>query len=68
MRIKDKVEKDKVDFAELESGDCFRDCDGELMIKTDWEQDAVSLEDGQVFSNWCGRAVTPVNAEVHIIN
>lgn len=68
MRILENNEKNKVDFAELDAGDCFRDCDGELMIKTDWEQDAVSLEDGQVFGNFCGKEVTPVNAEVRVID
>lgn len=65
MRVKDK---DKVDFAELKTGDCFINYDGSLMFKTNYKQSAVDLRDGCLYSGLCGGQVTPVNAEVHIVN
>ena len=57
--------KNIVDFAELEPGDCFR-WEGSLLIKTDYKQDAVDLKNGSVYVDMCGDQVTPVNAEVKI--
>ncbi len=68
MKVKDKVQKDKVDFADLAEGDCFKDDDGDICIKTDWEQDSVDLVTGAVYAGQCGHKVTPVNAEVRIID
>ena len=68
MKVLENNEKNTVDFAELEPGDCFRDEDGDLLIKTDCEQDAVQLSNGIVYGGLCGDMVTPVNAEVQIIN
>ncbi len=67
MRVRENNEKNKVDFADLGEGDCFRYC-GELWIKTDYEQDGVCLVDGNVHEDMCGDMVTPVNAEVQIID
>ena len=57
-----------VDFETLETGDCFIDEDGDLMIKLDTEQDAATLDNGVVYSEQCGKQVTRANAEVHIID
>ena len=67
MRVKENNEKNTVDFAELEAGDCFR-YGGKLWIKTNYAQDAVRLCDGTVYSDMCEDIVTPVNAEVQIID
>ncbi len=67
MRVRKNNEKNTVDFAELEPGDCFRD-KGKLWIKTDYKQDGVCLNDGEIRSEFCGDMVTPVNAEVQIID
>jgi hypothetical protein len=67
MRVKENNKENKVDFATLESGDCFRYC-GELLIKTDGNQCATSLEDGGEWDEMCGEMVTLVNAEVQIID
>lgn len=56
----------KKNFADLEPGDCFR-YENTICIKAEFEQDAIVLDSGEVWSNMCGNMVTPVNAEVHII-
>jgi len=67
MRIKD-AKKETVDYKELEVGDCFR-WEDSLLIKTDCGQDAVDLADGSVYSNMCEEEdITPVNAEIQIID
>ena len=68
MKVIEKKENNKVDFADLNVGDCFKDDDGDIMIKTDWEQEAVHLATGIVYINQCERMITPVNAEVQIID
>lgn len=68
MRILEGNKKKTVDFEELKSGDCFRDAEGDLMMKIDIDQDAVELSNGVVYGGLCGDQVTPVNAEVHIID
>jgi len=60
-------EKNTVDFAKLKPGDCFR-YEGVLCIKTEFEQDAIVLDSGEVWSNMCGNNVIPINAEVYIID
>lgn len=65
MKVKNKIEKN-VNFVDLDAGDCFR-WKGGLYIKTDWEQ-AVYLNDGMIITNTCGNMVTPVNAEVQIVD
>lgn len=67
MKVRDKAEQEKVDYTGLRPGDCFR-YDGETCIKTRFEQDAVVLNTGEVWSDMCGNMVTPVNAEVQIID
>lgn len=67
MRIKENNEENTVDFAELESGECFR-YQRDLWVKTDYEQDAVCLQDGNVRADMCGEQITPINAEVQIID
>jgi len=67
MKVVRKNEKKKVNFADLNKGDCFEWVNS-VLIKTDYEQDAVDLVDGTVYSGICGEDVYPVNAEVHIID
>ena len=66
MKVLENNEKNTVDFADLEPGDCFR-VRGDLWIITDYEQDGVCLSNGEARSEFCGDMVTPVNAEVRII-
>ena len=68
MKIVKNNEKGEVNFAELKVGDCFKDDDGDLMMKLDKQQKAVDLSDGCVYGNYCGDMVIPVNAEIHIID
>ena len=67
MRILENNEKNTVDFADLDPGDCFRWA-GDLYVKADYEQDATGLLDGSALSEMCGEQVTPVNAEIQIID
>ena len=67
MKVRENNEKNTVDFAELEPGDCFR-WKGNLYVKSDCEQDAVGLEDGWTLADMCGEQVISVNAEVQIID
>jgi len=67
MRVIKGTEKSTVDFVTLKPGDCFEKW-GELYIKSQAEQQATGLENGEARVNMCGVYVTPVNAEVQIIN
>ena len=67
MRVKENNKKNTVDYADLAAGDCFR-YKGDLLIKADYEQDAVCLTDGVAYNGMCGKIVIPVNAEVQIID
>ena len=67
MKVLENNEKNTVDYAELEPGDCFRHRD-KLWMKVDYDQDGVCLEDGELRCEFCGDMVTPVNAEVQIID
>ena len=67
MRIKENNEKNTIDYEKLNAGDCFR-FENEICVKSDFEQDAIRLVDGQMLSDMCGEMVTPVNAEVQIID
>lgn len=67
MRVKENNERNLVSFSKLKQGDCFR-WSNSILIKTDVEQDAVDLADGVVYSNMCDDMVTPINAEVQIID
>lgn len=67
MKVLENNEKNTVDFAELEPGDCFR-WDGNLYVKSQFEQDAIGLVDGYAMEGMCGSQVQPVNAEVQIID
>ena len=67
MKILENNEKNTVDFADLDPGDCFR-WDGGLYVKSNCDQEAVSLVDGYALSEMCGEQVQPVNAEVQIID
>ena len=64
MRIN---EKNTVDYGDLNAGDCFKAW-GKLYIKSAFEQGATALKDGEARCNMCGIQVTPVNAEVQIID
>lgn len=71
MKIKENNEGNTVDFTKLDPGDCFRYTYGEksdLYIKSDHSQDATRLSDGHMLINMYGDMVTPVNAEVQIID
>lgn len=67
MRINENNEENTVDFANLSAGDCFRYY-GDLCVKSEVEQEAVGLKTGKGFANMCGEQVTPVNAEIRIID
>lgn len=67
MKVKENNEKNTVDYEKLEPGDCFR-FEDELFIKSDYDQDAVGLKSGHAKCDMCGEQVTPVNAEVQIID
>jgi hypothetical protein len=72
MRVIENNEKNTVDFADLEPGDCFRHTTknhvSQLYIKSQCGQEAVGLSDGFALCDMCGDMVTPVNAEVQIID
>ena len=67
MRILENNEKNTVDFAELDPGDCFR-WGGNLYVKSQCGQEAVGLADGSAQEEMCGSQVQPVNAEIQIID
>ena len=67
MRVLENNKKNVVDFAELDAGDCFR-WEGELYIKSQFNQDAIGLKDGWAVEDMCGEMVQPVSAEVQIID
>ncbi len=66
MKIVKREEKKTVDFVTLKPGDCFRAFD-QLYVKSQIDQDATGLENGDARVNMCSIQVTPVNVEVHII-
>ena len=69
MKIVDEVTEQKpVKFEDLDTGQCFKwaRSGSTVMLKTDCDQDAVDLTDGEYYSNLCDEDVYPVNAEVHI--
>ena len=55
----------KVDFSNVDVGECF-EMDGIVLIRTDYEQDAVALESGEVYSGLCGEEVTLIKAKLVI--
>ncbi len=67
MRVLENNEKNVVDFSDLDIGDAFRH-EGRIFVKTDWEQDAVRIDDGVVYEQMCREKVIPVNAEVQVID
>ena len=67
MRIKENKKTNKIDFASLRPGDCF-EAFGRLYVKSQAEQRATGLETGDARVCMCGIFVTPVNAEVQIID
>ena len=67
MRVIKSNKENKVDFASLRPGDCF-EAWGELYVKSSADQQATGLSTGQARVSMCGIQVTPVNAEVHVIN
>jgi len=68
MRIVEKsMKKKKVDFKDLNAKDCFR-WEDSVYIKINRDQCAIDLADGCMVDDMCGHGVTPVNAEVHIID
>lgn len=67
MKVLENNEKNTVDFAELNPGDCFR-LEGYLYVKSAYGQEAVGLDDGHALCGMCGDMVTPVNAQVQIID
>ena len=67
MKVRENNEKSKVDFTNLKPGDCFRAW-GSLYVKSRKDQDATNLKNGEARVNMCGIYITPVNAEVQIID
>lgn len=67
MKINESKSNETVDFESLDEGQCFR-WQNRLMIKTDIGQDGVCLDNGEILCDMCDDVVTPVNAEVHIID
>ena len=67
MRVKGNNEKNTVDFEDLSAGDCFR-YEKNLYVKSSYSQDAIGLSDGHALCNMCDTQVTPVNAEVQVID
>lgn len=66
MKVKE-TKKHKVDFATLKPGDCFW-WDNTLFVKSNYNQRATGLVGGRSLCDMCGEMVTPINAEVHIID
>ena len=68
--VNTKTEQEPVKFEELDEGQCFKMhiADTEVWMKTDYDQDAVSLIDGEYYSDLCEEDVYPVNAEIHILD
>ena len=66
-----RILENKVDFAELKAGDCFRYEDG-LWIKCCCTicdaGKAARLNDGVINVGMDGEMVAPVNAEVRVVN
>ena len=67
MNVIKKSKKSEVDFANLKPGDCF-EAWNTLYIKSCGGQQATGLKNGEARVNMCGIYVTPINAEVHIID
>lgn len=69
--VNTEVEQEPIKFEDLEAGQCFkwnRSATTNIWMKTDYDQDAVDLGDGEYCSNLYGEDVFPVNAEVHIVD
>lgn len=62
MEINDQRIIKTTKYDDLEPGDTFMYQEN-LCMKSDYEQDAMCLVDGESFSNMCGEDVIPVNAE-----
>lgn len=64
------IEQKSVRYEDVNVGSCFKFSkdDTNVFLKTDYEQDAVSVINGEYYSNLCGEDVFPVNVEVHIIS
>lgn len=67
MKVIRSNERKEVDFSSLKPGDCFEKWDI-LYVKSEANQQATGLKNGEACVNMCGVYVTPVNAEVHIID
>ena len=68
--VNDVKEQEAIKFEDLPEGHCFRwgVSTTDLLLKTDYEHDAVSLINGEYYFDLCDEDVFPVNAEVHIID
>ena len=65
----EKKESQKVLFEDLDEGACFwfaAETDANIWMKTNYEQDAVDLTDGEYRSDLYGELVYPVNVELHV--
>jgi len=69
MKIVEDKKRPGVLYESLNATDCFRlqENDNDLWLKTDFDQDAVSLVDGEYISDMCGETVFPVAVELHVI-
>lgn len=68
--VNDVTEQKPVKFEDLDEGQCFRWSKGGsiILMKTNYDQDAVDLLDGEYYSDLCDEDVYPVDAEIHIVN
>ena len=67
MKIVEQIKRLKqIVFDDLNSGDCFY-WDGGYYIKTD-EENAVILKTGEITDGFMAEEVTPVEAEIHILD
>ncbi|MCK5611630.1 hypothetical protein KAR91_57700 [Candidatus Pacearchaeota archaeon] len=67
----EKEESKRILFEDLDKGACFwfsDETDENIWMKTNYEQDAVDLTDGEYRNKLCGETVYPVNIELHIFD
>ena len=66
-----KKKPEKILFEDLDEGTCFwfaNETDENVWFKTDYEQDAVDLTDGEYRSDLCGQEVHPIDIELHVFD
>ena len=60
------IQSREKDFSDLDTGDCFIDASGDLLLKTSdsCEQSGVSLATGIIYGELCGCQVVPVDIQI----